>query len=126
MAARFRIIILDRDTSNPALTIWRYVLWADVPVARQSFWGALWTIDNPSRPSAWAGASGADNLALQNGEVAEVVQTIERFPGDTMAVLQAALQQRSAEFITYVTNYNPWNRYGSTWDGTTWVVTTVA
>jgi hypothetical protein len=33
------------------------------------------------------------------------------------------LQQRWTEFQAYISNYNPWQRTGSTWDGVTWVFT---
>ena len=57
--------------------------------------------------------------ALKTGQVVEMVQTIDRLPGDVMGALQAALQQRWTEYQNFITNTNPWNRYGSTWDGTT-------
>lgn len=110
---RFNVIILDRDTNDNEFS---YVLWADVPVARQPFYA------NANAKSAWAGATTADNTALQNGSVVEQ-SGAQRVPvGATTAQMQAFLQQRWTDYQAAITAANPWQRYGSTWDGTTWVL----
>jgi hypothetical protein len=43
-----------------------------------------------------------------------------------MPQYQAELQLRWQAFQDDVTTNNPWNRYGSTWNGTAWVLGGVA
>ena len=118
MAARFKIIILDRARSDA--NEYRYVLWVDVPIARQTFYA------NTGATSAWKDALPADLAALQTGSVVEIVQT-QRVPaGATLPQVQAFLQQRWMNFQNDVANTNPWVRYGTTWDGATWIVGGVA
>jgi hypothetical protein len=120
MAARFRVIVLDKsDLSNQ--NVFRYVLWADVPAARQPFY-----VQPADTVSAWSGAQTGDNAQLVSGAVAEKVDTIQVAPGTGMPAIQAEIQIRWQTYQEQVTNLNPWNRYGSTWDGTTWVLGGVA
>jgi len=114
---RLRIIILQR-TREDADTI-NYVMWADVPTARQ----AHYADPTNTRKSAWPDALPADNTNLQNGSVHEKVDTQRNPNGTGMAAVQVQLQQNWQDFQTEVTNFNPWQRYGSTWDGVAWVVT---
>lgn len=109
--ARFRVIILEQEDTR----IFRYALWADAPAARQSFFA------DASRTSVWKQANAADNLALQNGSVIERTDKLVMPAGSTIAQARQALQDVWQQFQNGVTNDNPWVRYGSTWDGTTWV-----
>ena len=114
--ARLNIIILDRsDPTNP--NVYRYVFWADVPSARQPFYAAL---AGPTAVSAWKDALAADNTALQNGSVVEKVDTIQVPSHATLAQIRVFLQDKWAEYQAAITARNPWQRYGTTWDGTTW------
>lgn len=117
MAARLKIIILNRDTDTNGF---QYVLWADVPVARQPFYA------DPAKQSAWKDALPADNTALQNGTVAERTGYSSFPPGGNMAQAQADMQQKWSAYQSDVGGFNPWRYYGSTWDGTTWVVTNIS
>jgi hypothetical protein len=120
MAARFRVIVLDKsDLSNQ--NIFRYVLWADVPPVRQAFY-----TQPAATVSAWKDATVGDNAQLVSGAVAEKVAEIQVAPGTGMPAIQAEIQIRWQAFQDQVTTLNPWNRYGSTWDGTTWVLGGVA
>jgi hypothetical protein len=115
---RLRVIILDQDPNIPG--DYRFLMWADVPSARQSFYAS------PGAVSAWAGATAADNTALQNGSMTERL-TSQRIPsGVGIAQIEAFLQSQWNAFQTSVANSNPWLHYGSTWDGTTWSIVTVA
>ncbi|MGE5165129.1 MAG: hypothetical protein ACM3IH_14045 [Sphingobacteriales bacterium] len=110
--ARLRVIVLDRTDPDT----YRYALWADVPLARQKFYA------NASLKSVWVDATAADNTALQSGSVTETVSE-QRVPsGATLTQIEGFLQTRWNDFQTYITNFNPWQRYGSTWDGTSWSV----
>jgi len=116
MAARFKVIILDQDPVDS--NNYRFVMWADVPAARQSFYA------NATAKSAWIGALAVDITALQNGSVVETVVT-QRVPStSTLAQIEAFLQTQWNAYQTQITNFNPWIHYGSTWDGTTWTVAT--
>lgn len=113
---RLNIIVLTQMQPND----YDVVFWADVPAARQTFYA------NPSAKSAWAGATTTDNTNLQTGVMVEQQQMVRVPPGTTLAQAQAFLQAQWQTFQTYITNNNPWAHYGSTWDGTTWVMATVA
>src|SRR3972149_6495167 len=63
---RLNVIVLERDRENPNL--YTYLLWADVPVARQPFYALAW---GPTRLSAWTDALAADNTNLQSGAIVE-------------------------------------------------------
>lgn len=112
--ARLRIIILEREASSNTFS---YVAWADVPAARQLFY-----VQPAGTVSAWKGATQADNDALVSGAVVERAAT-QRVPaGATLPQIEAFLEQRWSDWQTEITNANPWQRYGTTWDGTTWTV----
>jgi hypothetical protein len=111
---RLRVIILERDADTNGF---RYAMWADVPVARQEFY---------TRPagtvSVWNDALVADNAALVSGAVAERVSTQRVQGGSTITQIEGFLESRWNDFQAEVNSSNPWQRYGSTWDGTTWTV----
>lgn len=113
---RLRVIILDKQQGNR----YRYAMWADVPAARQSFYA------NAGITSAWRGATPTDNTNLQSGAVLELVDVISVDAGATLAQIEQGLQDVWNAYQASVTAANPWIRYGSTWDGTTWAITGVA
>lgn len=108
-----RIVILDRPDRLDPNTV-RYVLWADVPVARQPFYA------NPAATSAWKDAAASDITALQTGAMVERLDSLQAPPGATVAQIQAFLQARWTDYQNAITNINLWQRYGTFWDGTTW------
>jgi len=115
---RFNVIVLDQTPDDP--NTYRFAMWADVPAARQSRYASTST---STTFSAWTSASTADTDALKSGAVVEKVAS-QRVPaGSSLAQVEAFLQTQWAAYQATVTSYNPWQRYGSTWDGTTWVVT---
>jgi hypothetical protein len=115
---RLRVIILAQTPDDP--NTYQAALWADVPAARQSYYAK----QNSAYVSAWSGATAADNTNIQNGSMVEQV-VLNRLPsGSTAIAMQQALQNAWTAFQNSVTNNNYWYRYGSTWDGTTWVLTT--
>jgi hypothetical protein len=116
MAARFRVIVLERVEPRT----FRYALWADVPLAHQPFYA------DPALGSAWKGAIAADLTAIRNGEVTERVDVFRAQVAEgatNAAVLAAAQTQLEALWTAFqneITTRATWNRYGSTWNGTTW------
>lgn len=113
MAARVKIIVLKKEVGEP---VYSYAFWADVPVSRQAFYA------NPSATSQWNGALAGDLASLRDGSVVERVSSLRLGGGTTLAQAQAELESRWAEFQAEIVNANPWVRYGSTWDGTTWAL----
>lgn len=107
-----RIIVLERDTERP-ITL-RFVLWADVPAARQPFFA------DPNKVSAYVLATEAENDALQAGQVAELVDTLRLPQGTPLAQIRAALITAFNRWQSVVTNDNAYDFYGTSWDGTSW------
>ena len=117
MAARFRIIVLEQSSHGSGLgRDWRLLLWADVPSARQQFYAT------PGAVSEWKDALTTDNAQLASGAVAERLVTLQQKSTGTIADLQAIAQAMWTAWQAEVTARNPWNRYGTTWDGTSWVL----
>lgn len=110
MAITKRVIILEQTSAAPPT--YRYVMWADVPAARQSFYAAK----QASTVSAWTGAAPADSTALQNGSVTERVETTVMNSGDSLATAMSRLQVIWTAFQAEITASNPWLRYGSYMD----------
>ena len=107
-----KIIILERlSTQNSSF---RVAYWADAPAARQTFYA------DPIKVSAWGGASAAENTALQDGSVVERVETSSVEGQKTRAEVKTILEARWAGFQAEINAANPWNFYGSFWDGTIW------
>ena len=107
-----RIIVLDRP--NPGR--YRYLLWLDVPVARQVFYA------NADAVSQWKDALPADVTALKTGAVVELAEDIN-IGGMTLVQVQAALQGRwttEQNEMNATGAGNPFQRYGAFWDGTAW------
>lgn len=110
-----RIILLEKTGQRT----YRFALWADVPVARRPYYA------NVDAISAYLDASVAEVDAIKAGAVRELVDTLS---GEnlTLAQVQALLIARWTAFQNEITNYNPWDRYGSIWDGTSWTAGGVA
>ena len=115
---RLNVIVLDKpDRTDP--NTFRYAMWADVPAARQVFFVT-------TAVSAWKDATAQDNTNIQSGAVVEKVTTVQVPAGATLAQIEAELQARWTAFQNDITSVNPWSRYGTTWNGTTWVAGGVA
>lgn len=110
-----QIILLD-TTAKGRL---RVAFWLAVPAPRQSFYA------NAAATSQYSGADATELAALRTGVVTEQVA---EFPVASLTVLQMRTMLQ-AEFTArqqQVTNGNPWQRYGTVWDGTTWTTGGVA
>lgn len=110
-----KIIVLERR-ELPSDLNFDVLFWADVPSARQTFYA------NASAVSAYKLASGPEIAAIQSGAVTERVQRY-RFPSGTgIVAIQAFLASEFNDFQAHINTYNPWVRYGTNWDGTTWTL----
>lgn len=108
------IVILERTGVTPLEL--RYLLRAQVPVARRTYFA------DPNAVSAYKGASVADNDALKSGEYVEVVRE-HLFTGLNQAQIRSTLIEEQAAFQAKVTadsGWNPYKYYGTRWDGATW------
>lgn len=114
-----RIIILEHR-NIPSDLDFGYVMWADVPEARQSFYA------NATATSAYKSASAEELAALQAGSVVELTGALSSIASRTIQQIQGALIARFNQFQAEITNNNRWVRYGTYWDGSAWTSVTVA
>lgn len=112
-----QIIIQDR-INIPSDFSFRYVFWVTVPSSRQSFYA------NPSATSAVKDASSAELLAIQNGQVLEKQDIGMYVAGTSISSIQADLISKWNTYQAYINSANPWQYYGSSWDGSVWTVNT--
>ena len=120
MAARFRIIALTKAL-DAGRTSWTLAFWYNVAASRQKFF-----VRPSTYVSAWVDATAADNTALQNGQVfEELVQYQPDGSQGTAAIETGAAALWTIREAAFQAS-NPWANYGTTFDGTTWVVATVA
>ena len=109
------IVVLERTNLNPP-TI-RYLLRADVPVARQPYYA------DAEKVSAYLNTPAGDLTALRAGEVTERVDEVNVGTA-TVAQIQTHLVGAQAAFQAHVNSQasNPWRYYGTSWNGTAWTV----
>jgi hypothetical protein len=107
-----QIIILEKLDAGGMH--FRIALWASVPSARQTFYA------NASFKSAYSGASTQETSDLQAGVVTERVIDVQWPTGTALAKIQSDLIAAWTLFNNDVQNLNPWQRYGTSWDGTSW------
>lgn len=108
-----QIIILER-VHEPSDMTFRVAFWAAVPVARQAHYA------DPAATSEYEDASAAELTVLQVGQGIERVETIVFPIGATLAQIKTKLEGRWQTIQDAVNARNPWVKYGTTWDGTTW------
>lgn len=114
-----KIIILDR-TGLPSDQNYRVAFWLDVPVARRPFYA------NASAVSQVRDATQAEIDAIRAGSIVEEIIEVPAVAGVGQAGLLAAMVNRYTLRQTEFTARNPWARYGSYWNGTSWTGVTVA
>lgn len=110
MAITKRVIILEKLSAAPLA--YRYIMWADVPAARQTFYAAK----QASMTSAWKDAAAGDNTAIQNGSVTERQELTVMQPGDSINTAMSRLQTIWTAYQAEITAADPWDRYGSFMD----------
>jgi len=114
-----QIIQLER-TGMPSDNNFRMAFWLDVEPERQAFYA------NPAATSAFKGITTTELDAIKSGAVVEVIETIDRPAGGTLAEFRAEAQLRLTRLQNELTNRNPYNRYGTRFNGTSWTTVTVA
>lgn len=111
-----RKIIFQERINEPSDFSFRFVFWASVPAARQTFNA------DPTETSVVKDVTAAELTAIQNGQIIEQVNTVNYPAGTTIASIQADLVNKFNAFQAQVTALNPWKYFGTTWDGTAWTV----
>lgn len=97
------------------------VLWAVVPPAVRGFYA------NSAFESAWPEVTAEQLASLRAGELAEKVlqATATRDPELSVPAMIAALKAQAEgdwqRFQDEVNTYNPWQFWGTMWDGSAWV-----
>jgi len=118
-----KIIILDR-VGEPSDVAYRVAFWLTVPSTRYAFYVKPAGMNPDGSPipfkSAWKDATEADNQDLRDGKVLEVIETYTLPAGVTLAQVQTFLQNKFTEKQDWLNSINPYVRYGSYWDGTSW------
>ncbi|HEY9014438.1 MAG TPA: hypothetical protein VIM84_05205 [Gemmatimonadales bacterium] len=105
-----QVVILEQLDGPRA---YRYLMWAQVPAARQAFHA------NADAVSELKTATAQELQDIRDGKVIERVET-GNWPGMTLAQVQTQLQNRWTAFQADVTGEATFSRYGTMWDGTTW------
>jgi hypothetical protein len=112
-----QIIVLDQQTNETEVN-YRIAFWFPItlnPVPQSA--GSAWV---PSGSSA--GASTAENQAIQAGTIKEEVRSFDFPVGTPVSAIEAVLQQAWAKRNAQIAGQGANQFYGSFFDGTTWGV----
>jgi hypothetical protein len=119
-----KIIILDR-VGEPSDVAYRVAFWLTVPSTRWAFYVKPAGMNPNGTPilfkSQWKDATEAENQDLRDGKVEEVIRQYTLPVGTTLAQVQTFLQNQFTAEQNWLNGINPWVRYGSYWDGTSWI-----
>ncbi len=120
-----QVIILENQTPNRGSTdpiSYRFAFWLSVPAPRQTF------LANATATSVVKGLTAGELTAIQNGSIKEEVGIFQEVAGTTISQIEVKLAAAFTTRQTAINNgsTNLWDHYGTTWDGTTWTLVTVA
>jgi hypothetical protein len=119
-----KIIILDR-VGEPSDVAYRVAFWLTIPSTRWAFYAKPAGMNPDGTPSLFKSqykdATDAENQDLRDGKVMEVIETYYKPAGSTIAQIMTFLQGEYIEKQAFFDSINPYNRYGSYWDGTSWI-----
>jgi len=104
-----QIVVLETTAKNRL----RVAFWLSVPVARQPFYA------DSNKKSRYKDATAGELSAITSGAVAEQVGEFT-VDGLTITQVRALLSAEFTKRQNDINTYNPWSRYGTSWDGTTW------
>lgn len=108
-----KIIILER-INEPSDNDFKYVLWATVPVGRESFY------TNINAKSEYKAATAEELQDIKDGKVIERSGLISKTESVTFANIKNDLEKLFKDFQDEINNKKPFLRYGTFWDGTAW------
>lgn len=109
-----KIILLDRLGLGSIDVAYRVAFWLDVPEERRAFYA------NPTATSAVKDITADELNDLRAGRFVEQVDSLTKPPKasdeDARRMLEGSFMRRQAE----INERNPWDRYGTYWDGGSW------
>jgi hypothetical protein len=113
-----KIIILER-AGDPASANFndlhfRYVLWADVPSARQSYFA------DANKSTLVKDATAGEKSSITSGAILEHSDITNYPAGTSVANIKADLINKFNDFQNSVNSFNPFQFYGTFYDGSTW------
>lgn len=115
-----KIILLDRLALGSIDETYRVAFWLEVPIERRTFYA------NPQAASVVKDISAEELGDLRAGRFVEMLADLTRPQGisepEARAMLEMSYLRRQAE----LNERNPWDRYGTYWDGDSWHDVTVA
>lgn len=119
-----QIIILENQNPGRATSeqiSYKYVFWLAVPSVRQSFYA------NPTFVSLVKDVTAPETTALQNGSIKETFGVFSVPSGTTLLQIEAGLvtAYNAAQAAITASTANPWDHYGTFWDGTVWTIVAV-
>lgn len=109
-----RKIIVQERLGEPSDFNFKYVFWADVPAARQPFYA------DATKTSVVKDISAQELSDYRAGKFLEKSDLASYAAGTTAAAIRADLINKFNAYQTQVTAFNPFQFYGTTWDGTSW------
>lgn len=114
-----KIIVLDRYKDGDLAV--RACFWLVVPAARQVFYA------DATKTSEFKNATAQEVQDIKDGKVYEVVES-HSVSGLNITIVEvrAKLIARYNALQASVTSENPWQNYGTSWDGTSWTPAGVA
>lgn len=113
-----RVIILEKTERGPSTSQRFNVLyWLVVPVDRRPIYAKR----QENFVSVWPGISGPEAAKFTSGEWTEVGDIFSR-PSGGMAAAMTDLEQNWQKLQDELNADTRYQRYGSSWDGTTWDV----
>lgn len=115
-----KIILLDRLALGSIDESYRVAFWLEVMPERRAFYA------NPEAESAVKDISAEELGDLRAGRFVEVVEALTRPQGTTEIEARAMLEMSYLRRQAELNERNPWDRYGTYWDGDSWHDVTVA
>lgn len=115
MAANPQVIVLSESVSGTNVT-YSILFWIPItanPVPQTA--GSIWTASGAS-----AGASSAQNTAIQAGSIREEAESFEFPVGTPVSAIEAILQQAWTNRNGQINGQGANQYYGSFWNGTAW------
>jgi hypothetical protein len=113
-----QIIILEQP-GLPSDLRYHVAFWLSVPAQRQQF------VANPDAKSRVMDITANELTALQDGSVVELIHEAIYPLNTPIGAIGTDLVARYNEAQAQVNANNPWNRYGTFYDGNSWTMISV-
>lgn len=110
-----KIIVLKRTQKAPQIE-YQVAFWLDTPSGRQSL------LANAFATSQVKTITAQELADLRAGLFREQIAVVNIVPGSGLAVVQADMEAMHLQLQDAWTNDTSFDRYNSSWDGTTWTM----